>query len=413
MRVLVAPDCFTGSMTAATAAAAIADGWRTTAPGDEVTQLPVSDGGPGFLAAIRAGIGGESRAVASVGPWTVPVDAELLLVPGAGGPTCYVEAAQACGETLAPHGPAEEASSAGVGLLLDEALAAGAGRIVVGLGGTLTTDGGAGMLAVLGATAVDGEGRDATALLRTGGGGLAGIAAVDLANARARLAGVELVIATDVDNPLLGPRGAARGFAPQKGAPPAAVERLEESLQRFAHACGRLPDGRSPAVALGAGAAGGLGFALLHLGGRIVPGIDSVLETLRFHQRVAPSDLVITGEGSFDWQSLHGKVITGVCRAAMEHGRPVLVLAGRIDVGRREWMSIGVNGAARHRGGARASRGGGRCHAARAPAAGRSCCAGSSHVVEVTGARRPWGGAIPCVGDPSRSAGRARGSMRS
>ena len=201
------------------------------------------------------------------------------------------------------------------------------------------------MLAGLGARACDADGRDVTERLRAGGAALAGIATVDLAPARELLAGVDLVIASDVDSPLLGPRGAARGFSPQKGADPALVAALEESLRRFAHACGRLSDGKSPAVALGAGAAGGLGFALLHLGGRRVAGIDWVLTAVSFAERVAACDIVITGEGSFDWQSLHGKVISGVCRAAMAHGRPVLVMAGQLHIGRREWMALGVSGA--------------------------------------------------------------------
>ncbi len=344
MRVLIAPDSFTGSMTAPRAAAAIADGWLRTAPADEILLRPLSDGGPGFVSTLAVALGGELRPVATTGPWGRPAAAQILLVADDPGPTAYLEVAQAAGD---PHqrGDPGDASSAGVAPLIREALSAGARRIVVGLGGTLTTDAGAGMLAGLGATAADEAGRDATSAMAAGGAALARIATVDLAPAAALLAGVDLVIASDVDNPLLGARGAARGFGPQKGADPVLVERLEESLTRFAHACGRLADGRSPAVALGAGAAGGLGFALIHLGGRRVPGIEWVLDACRFSEAVFASDLVITGEGCFDWQSLHGKVITGVCRAAMAQGRPVLVLTGRLEVARREWMAIGVSGA--------------------------------------------------------------------
>jgi glycerate kinase len=345
MRVLVAPDSFTGSMSAAEAARAIADGWRATAPQDDVVLVPVSDGGPGFVAALHAALGGEPRSVPASGPWGAPAAGSVLVVPGSGGPVAYLEAAHAAGDTGAPRGAAAAASSAGLAELLRAAVESGARRIVVGVGGTLICDGGAGMLAGLGATAVDAAGGDCTALLRAGVAGLSEVAAVDLAPARAITAGVELIVATDVDNPLLGPRGAARGFGPQKGLDPAAVDAAEEALRAFAHACGRFPGGRSPAVALGSGAGGGLGFALLHLGGRVVAGIDVVLDAVGFEQQVGGADLVITGEGSLDWQSMHGKVITGVCRAAMAHGRPVLVLAGRIAVGRREWMAIGVSGA--------------------------------------------------------------------
>ena len=345
MRVIIAPDAFTGSMSAAQAARAVADGWRAASPADELVLLPLSDGGPGFVAALATGLHGRVRRIATTGPWGDAAAADLLVVDDEQGVTAYVEAAQAAGYTGGDRGAATAASSAGVAALLQAAVSAGARRIVVGLGGSLTTDAGAGMLAALGATARDADGADCTALLRCGGAALAGVATVDLAPARAVLSGAELVIAADVDNPLLGPRGAAHGFGPQKGAGPADIDLLEQGLRGFAHACGRLADGRSPAVVLGSGAAGGLGFALLHLGGRIVSGIDSVLAALAFAEQVSACDLVITGEGSFDWQSLHGKVITGVCRSAMAHGRPVLVLAGQIAVGRREWMAIGVSGA--------------------------------------------------------------------
>ncbi len=341
MRVLIAPDSFTGSMTAPRAAQAIAQGWRRTAPDDDLVLLPVSDGGPGFVTALAGALAGELLEVPTRGPWGEPAAARVL-VCGTSPRTAYVEAAQAAGDTGGPRGAATAASSLGVAALVRAAVGARASRIVVGLGGTLVTDGGAGMLAGLGATATDEQGRDATQRLTAGGLALAQVAAVDLAVPREALADVDLVLATDVDSPLLGARGAARGFAPQKGADPDQVEQLEESLRRFAHACGRLPDGRSPAVALGAGAAGGLGFALLHLGGRRVPGIAAVLQALDFEHQVAACDLVISGEGRFDWQSLHGKVVHGVSELALRHGRPVLVLAGQTAVGRRDHMAIGV-----------------------------------------------------------------------
>jgi glycerate kinase len=345
MQVLVAPDSFTGSMTAAQAASAIADGWRTRAAEDVLVPIPLSDGGPGFVAALHTALGGELLAVPTTGPWGAPTPGSVLLVPGDGGPTAYVEVAQAAGETGAARGAATAASSHGVARLLQAAAEARPVRIVVGLGGTLVTDGGAGMLAGLGATATAADGAPADRRLLSGGGGLAGIDAVDLAAARQRFAGIDLVIASDVDNPLLGARGAAHGFGPQKGLGPADADAVEAGLRDLANACGWLPDGRSPALALGAGAAGGLGFALLHLGGRLVGGIDVVMDAVGFAEQVAAADLVVTGEGRLDWQSLRGKVITGVCREAMAHGRPVLVLAGSVAVGRREWMAIGVSGA--------------------------------------------------------------------
>jgi len=345
VRVLVAPDSFSGSMTAPQAADAIAEGWRRTAPKDEISSRPLSDGGPGFVAAMAAATGGALHEVPAAGPWGGPAAAQIALVVDHDGPTAYLEVAQVCGPVGDLRGPAGTASSAGLAAPVRHALGLGARRIVVGLGGTLTSDAGAGLLAGLGATAVDANARDVTALMLGGGAGLAAVAAVDLAPARAALAGVDLVIASDVDVPLLGPRGAARGFAPQKGAEPELVAVLESSLTAFAHGCARLPDGRSPAAQLGAGAAGGLGFALLHLGGRRVPGIEWVLGAVGFGEAVAEADLVITGEGCLDWQSVQGKVVSGVCRESMAQGRPVLALAGQSLLARREWMAIGVSGA--------------------------------------------------------------------
>ena len=340
MRVLVAPDSFTGSMSAPEAGAAITAGWHRHAPADELTLAPLSDGGPGFVATLAAALGGATHPIDSVDPWGRPVTGEVLVV----GPTAYLESAQFLGTSGREAGDPVIASSRGLGRALAEVLRLEPQRIVIGLGGSAITDGGAGLLAELGATADDGSGGDRSDLLRSGGD-LRGLAHVDLSAPRALLAGIELVAASDVDNPLLGNRGAARGYAPQKGAGPGEVEVLEQGLTALAHACGRTADGKSPAVALGAGAAGGVGFALLHLGARREPGLDGVLSAIGFDAAVASHDLVVTGEGRFDWQSLRGKVISGVCTAAMAHGRPVLVLAGQLDVGRREWLGVGVSGA--------------------------------------------------------------------
>jgi glycerate kinase len=188
------------------------------------------------------------------------------------------------------------------------------------------------------------------ATLRAGGGALARLdpAALDLSAARERLAGVQLSIATDVDNVLLGIRGASAGFGPQKGADPDAVQQLDAALEHFARAAQpgvglNMPG--SAAVVPGSGAAGGLGFGLLLLGARRVAGIATVAELIGLPAAVAAADLVVTGEGCFDWQSLAGKVVSGVAAAAGQHGRPCLVLAGRVEVGRREMAALGVAGA--------------------------------------------------------------------
>jgi glycerate kinase len=330
MRVLVAPDKFAGTLTAVEAADAIAQGWQRTAPDDIVTTAPLSDGGPGFVDVVQAALGGKLLSVTATGPRGEQVPTTLLLVDG----TAYIEAAQACGLHLIPAQERDPttATSYGVGQLIGSAVDEGAARIVVGLGGSATNDGGAGMLAALGAMPV--------AELRLGGAALADVAEVDLSPARERVARVELVAASDVDNPLLGLRGASNVFGAQKGATPDDIQRLDGALTRFAEQTDRrLADGK------GAGAAGGLGFGLALLGATRVPGIGTALDLVGFDALVQSADVVVTGEGSFDYQSLSGKVVNGVAEAATRAARPTVVLAGRVEVGRREMAAVGVESA--------------------------------------------------------------------
>ena len=338
MRVLIAPDDFKGTLSAVEAAEAIAIGWRSHAPDDTLTLIPMSDGGPGFVRAVSTVLGGDIAPVGLRGPMGETAIGMVLMVDGTG----YVESAHGCGLALVhpDRRDARAATSYGVGQLIAAAIDSGARRIVVGLGGTASTDGGAGMLAALGATARDAAGSPIA--LEAGGAALAGVVTVDLAPARARVADVEIVVASDVDSPLLGSRGAARGFAAQKGADDAAVEELEAALTSYSRAIGRQADGKNPAVALGAGAGGGLGYGLMLLGGRRVPGIETVMGVLGLEAAIGVSDLVITGEGCFDWQSLRGKVVSGVAAAALNQGRPVVVLAGRVEVGKREYVALGI-----------------------------------------------------------------------
>jgi glycerate kinase len=351
VRVLLAPDSFTGTLTATQAAEAMADGWRAAAPHDELTLLPLSDGGPGFLDVLSTTTAGELVAVTTTDPLGREVPAAFLLVEDEGGPTAFVESAAAAGLHLlnaAERDPAVTSTS-GVGRLLAAALDSGARRIVVGLGGSGTNDAGAGMLASLGAGDPDALGH--------GGLALGAVSADDLAGLREvqhRFAGVELVAATDVDNPLLGLQGASATFAAQKGASPELAQRLEGSLGRFTDAVGNalgpprtdLLTGRPMRVERepGAGAAGGLGYALMLLGARRRSGVEIVLEAVGFDGLLRDHDLVVTGEGQFDWQSLHGKVVAGVAEAALGHGTPTVVIAGQVLVGRRETMGLGIAG---------------------------------------------------------------------
>jgi glycerate kinase len=331
MRILAAPDKFAGTLTATEAAEAIRDGWARTAPEDEVELVPLSDGGPGFLEVLHAGLGGELLAETVRGPLGKPTPAPLLRV----GDTAYIEVSQACGLHLVDpqRRDALAASSYGVGELMAAAADAGVRRVVVGVGGTASTDGGAGLLAALGAGPAQ--------LLARGGGALAALdRPVDLGAVRERLAGLELVAATDVDAPLLGHDGAAHGFGAQKGAGRDAREQLERGLRIWA----TLTDG-GMAVRGGAGAGGGIGFALLLLGASRVPGAQLALDAVHLPERARGADLLITGEGAFDWQSLRGKVVAGVARSAQDAGRPTVVLAGRVEVGRRELAAAGIDAA--------------------------------------------------------------------
>ncbi len=352
MRVLIAPDCFTGTLTAGQAAGAMADGWARHAPGDALDLCPLSDGGPGFVDVLAAALPGRAELVTVRGPLGEPVPAQVLLVPGPDGDlVAYVESAQACGLHLVPADRRDPGvtTTRGVGELLLAARAAGARKIVVGLGGSGTNDGGAGLLAALlgaaGAPVADRLAGGGEALLGTVPADLAG-----LADVRRDWAGTELVAASDVDVPLLGFHGASAGFAEQKGATPEQAQRLERALGDFAAAAceaAGLPRAlpRPLAREPGAGAAGGLGFALALLGARRVPGAAAVLDAVRLRERVAAADLVVTGEGTFDWQSLRGKVVSAVAALGLEVGTPVVVVAGQVLVGRREALAIGVESA--------------------------------------------------------------------
>lgn len=358
MRVVIAPDNFTGTLTAAQAAAAIAEGWLEGAPHDEVVQVPLSDGGPGFLDVIATGLGDDAveSVIATVeDPHGRPVPALVLIDRAAAGvvgavPTAYIESAQAIGLHLLDAAERDPTitSTYGVGQLIEVAIEAGAERIVIGLGGSGTNDGGAGMLAALGA----GD----TPLLRAGGAGLIGLADEDLAGLEAvtqRLSGIDLVAATDVTSPLLGLQGASAVFAAQKGATPEQAQELERALGRFHEVVSRAMDapqdlltGRPVRLdrAPGAGAAGGLGYALLAIGARRVSGVELVIEAVGLREQVADAALVVTGEGTFDWQSMQGKVVAGVAQTALEVATPSIVIAGQVTLGRREAMSLGLSG---------------------------------------------------------------------
>jgi glycerate 2-kinase len=307
MRVVIAPDKFAGTLSATEAADAMAAGWRVVAPEATLETLPLSDGGPGLLDVAEHALGGERVPVETVDPLGRPLVVDVLVAAT----EVYVESARAVGLHLLSRQERnpEQATSAGLAELLREALRRPDRQIVVGLGGSATVDGGRGMIEALGEEDV------------------------------ARLRDRHMIALCDVDNPLLGPNGAAAVFGPQKGADASAVQRLDLRLRDWAELKGL------PAEAPGAGAAGGLGAALFWLGAAATPGARTVAALAGLAERLGGADLVLTGEGAYDFTSLRGKVVAGVAEAALAEAVPCLVLAGQVTVGRREMLAAGVNGA--------------------------------------------------------------------
>lgn len=314
LQVLIAPDCYGDSLTALQAAREIARGWGRARPGDRLILAPQSDGGPGFVGVLADRLG-EARSIRVSGPLEERVVAEWVFDPRTD--TAYVECAQACGLAMLGGPPtvqtAVAAHSAGVGQLIDAALRAGATTIVVGLGGSGCTDGGYGMVSALGGLEV----------------------------AARRLAGICLIAASDVEHPLLGPQGAARIFGPQKGADGPTVDFLEQRMTQWAAQLDRFA-GREVSALPGAGAAGGIGAALLALGGRRESGAAVIAAHTGLAGDIAAADLIVTGEGRFDDQSLHGKVVSVLGGAAREQGVPVLVLAGQVALAATEMSKAGI-----------------------------------------------------------------------
>ncbi|MER5199055.1 glycerate kinase [Streptomyces sp. NPDC002755] len=322
---LVAADKFKGSLTAVEVAERVTAGLRRVVADIEVEALPVADGGDGTVAAAVAA-GFERREVRVAGPLGQEVTAAFAVR----GDTAVVEMAEASGLQRLPAGVFAPltASTYGSGELLRAALDAGVRTIVFGVGGSATTDGGAGMLSALGARFLDADGEP----VAPGGGGLAELARADLSELDPRLASVELVLASDVDNPLTGPKGAPAVYGPQKGASPDDVEALDAALTRYAEVLEAELGSMAAqyAAAPGAGAAGGIGYGALLIGARFRAGIDVMLDVLGFATALERAELVITGEGSLDEQTLHGKAPAGVAAAARAAGKEVVAVCGRL-----------------------------------------------------------------------------------
>ncbi|MGC3995808.1 MAG: glycerate kinase [Propionicimonas sp.] len=335
MKVVLAPDSFKESLSAADAAAAMARGVRAVLPDADCVAVPMADGGEGTAQALVDALAGEWRTVATVDALGRPLEARYGLCADG---LAVVEVAAAVGIGLIARSARDvmRSTSLGVADLVQDALNAGATRIIVGLGGSATTDGGAGLLAGLGAVWLAADGMP----LEPTPDGLTMLDRVDLSGLDPRLPNVTIDLACDVTNPLLGPEGSAAVFGPQKGATPAQVPVLDATLARIADAlvAAGLPDVRALP---GAGAAGGLGAAFLCLGGRMRRGVEVVADAAHLDEAVAGADLVLTGEGSLDRQTLSGKTPAGVADVAARHGVPVIAFAGSLGDGAGDLVGRG------------------------------------------------------------------------
>ena len=326
MRILVAPDKFRGTLTARQAAEAIELGWRRERPGDRLDLIPLADGGEGTLDALVPAGDGRRLHRSVTGPLGGAVEAEA----GIRGSVGVVEMARASGLDLlaADHRDPRRATTRGTGELMAAVLAEEVSTLLVCLGGSASNDGGVGMASALGGRFLDAHRRP----IRDGGAALLELVSIDARPVLDAVRTVEVVAVTDVDNPLCGPSGASAVFGPQKGASPDDVSLLDKALGHLAAVTARdlgIDRSRDP----GAGAAGGLGFGLLAFtGARLRPGVDVVMEASGFEERLRGADLVITGEGSLDAQSLRGKVPAGVLRTARAAGVPVAILCGVASV---------------------------------------------------------------------------------
>ena len=339
MRFVVAPDSFKGSLAAAEAAGAMARGLRSVFPEAEILEIPVADGGEGTVASLLAATGGTSRCTRVRGPLGESVEAAWGVLGD--GRTAVIEAAAASGLGLVPEERQDPrlTSTFGTGELVKAALEAGFRRILLGLGGTGTNDGGAGFARALGARFLDAQGLD----LPEGGAALARLTRVDARGLDPRLRETEILVASDVDSPLCGPRGATAVFGPQKGLPPEGVQALDAALGNLARIASR-DMGREVADRPGAGAAGGLGAGLLWFtSAQIRSGVEVCLEASAFEARLREVDLVFTGEGRTDAQTTLGKAPLGVAAAARRQGIPVVCLSGGLGEGAEDLQAFGLS----------------------------------------------------------------------
>jgi glycerate 2-kinase len=317
MRVIIAPDSYTGTLTAQEAAQAIYQGWQKSDPDSQYWLFPISDGGPGFISAVNAATEGEIKEFEVLNLIGEEIKAPIFFKDDA----AYIESALVVGPQFLKSQARTplQYSTKGIGTLIRLAVNHGAKNIFIGVGGTASLDGGFGLLSEVF------ENQE-----------------IVLSALPNWLSGINLFAATDVEVPLLGPRGAVRGFGIQKGLMESEFDEAEESLAILTKKIGKRIDGKDPSLILGAGAGGGIGYALLALGAKRVSGLDLVFEIAQIDQKLSEADLLITGEGSVDWQTLSGKVIMGLAKKAQNFAVPTIALAGRVQVGKRELAAAGI-----------------------------------------------------------------------
>ncbi|HIE53280.1 MAG TPA: glycerate kinase [Armatimonadetes bacterium] len=326
MKIVIAPDSFKGSLSAAEVAATMAEGVRAVWPDAELELIPLADGGEGTVEALVAATQGRIVRKTVTGPLGEPVEAYLGVLGD--GRTAVIEMAAASGLPLVPPDRRDPrvTTTYGTGELLRAALEEGCRTLIVGIGGSATNDGGAGLAQALGARLLDAAGKD----LPPGGAALANLARIDVSSLDPRLREAQVRVACDVNNPLCGPEGASAVYGPQKGATPEMVQQLDAALAHYAEIVAR-DLGREVKNVPGAGAAGGLGAGLMAFAdARLESGIDLVLEAVRFEERVQGADLILTGEGKIDRQALYGKTLSGVAQIARQYRLPVLAFGGGV-----------------------------------------------------------------------------------
>ena len=339
MKIVVAPDSFKGSVSALEAAKAVEQGLRRVFPDATIEKIPMADGGEGTVQSLVDATGGQIHTCPVLAPLENEIDAQFGILSE--GETAVIEMASASGLTLVPPDQRNplRTTTYGTGQLITAALEAGCRRLIIGIGGSATNDGGTGMAEALGVRLLDAHGRQ----IPRGGGNLQRLESIDLTHLHPAIAETETIVACDVNNPLTGPEGASHVYGPQKGATPEMIETLDAQLAHFDAVLTRTL-GKSFNHIPGAGAAGGLGAGLMaFLNAELQLGVDIMIDIVKLRERIEGATVVFTGEGQLDFQTVFGKTPVGVAKVAKGHGIPVIAIAGSIGEGAEAVYDAGID----------------------------------------------------------------------